>query len=237
MADTTFPDEWLAHSLEGVLTPERLAELRGKAEPNATLWQTLVAQKISTDEQILTALSGRFRLKLADLHQMDPVAKERVPEQVARRYQILPLRATVSYLEVATANPFDLDAENALAVATAREIRMLLLSPSNVAEKLDEVYRPDKAVDKLLEGIENSAELVQVHGDLPHDEIAASEAEASQRPVVRIVDLIISEDILQRASDIHIEPEEGGDAVRHRTDVDLQPLMKIPHQPGYPSRS
>ena len=234
MADTTFPDEWLAHSLEGVLTPERLAELRGKAEPNATLWQTLVAQKISTDEQILTALSARFRLKLADPHQMDPAAKERVPEQVARRYQILPLRATDSYLEVATANPFDLDAEKALAFATAREIRMLLLSPSKIAEKLDEVYRPDKAVDKLLEGMENSAELVQVHDDLPPDEIAASEAEASQRPVVRLVDLIISEGILQRSSDIHIEPEEGGVAVRYRIDGVLRQVMKIPRQAGLP---
>src|SRR5690242_16421132 len=192
MADTNFPDEWLAHSLEGVLTPERLAELREKAAPQATLWETLVAQKVVNDEEILKALSTRFRLKLAELDKADPAAKERVSEQVARRYQILPIRATDSYLEVATANPFDLDAEKALAFATAREIRMLLLAPSKIAGKLDEVYRPDKAVDKLLEGMENSAELVQVHDDLPPDEIAASEAEASQRPVVRLVDLIIS---------------------------------------------
>src|SRR5207248_7773502 len=105
MADTNFPDEWLAHSLEGVVTPELVAELREKAAPQATLWETLVAQKISTDEQILTALSTRFRLKLADVQQIDPVAKERVPEQVARRYHIVPLHATDSYLEVATANP------------------------------------------------------------------------------------------------------------------------------------
>ena len=233
MADTNFPDEWLAHSLEGVLTPELLAELRGKAEAQATLWQTLVAQKISTDEQILTALSSRFRLKLADLHHMDPAAKERVPEQVARRYHILPLRATDSYLEVATANPFDLDAEKALAFATAREIRMLLLAPSKIAEKLDEVYRPEKAVDKLLEGMESSTALEHLQ-DVAPDEIAASEAEASQRPVVRLVDLIISEGILQRSSDIHIEPEEGGVAVRYRIDGVLRQVMKIPRQAGLP---
>ncbi len=233
MADTNFPDEWLAHSLEGVLTPELLAELRGKAEPQATLWQTLVSQKISTDEQILTALSSRFRIKLADLHHMDPAAKERVPEQVARRYHILPLHATDSYLEVATANPFDLDAEKALAFATAREIRMLLLAPSKIAEKLDEVYRPEKAVDKLLEGMETSTALEHLQ-DVAPDEIAASEAEASQRPVVRLVDLIISEGILQRSSDIHIEPEEGGVAVRYRIDGVLRQVMKIPRQAGLP---
>src|SRR5438128_8993314 len=234
MADTHFPDEWLAHSLEGVVTPKLLVELREKAPPPARLWETLVAQKIVSDEQILTALSTRFRLKLADLAHLDPTAKERVPEQVARRYHILPLRATDSYLEVATANPFDLDAEKALAFATAREIRMLLLSPSKIAEKLDELYRPEKAVDKLLEGMESSAEFEHLQEHQPADEIAASEAEASQRPVVRLVDLIISEGILARSSDIHIEPEEGGVAVRYRIDGVLRQVMKIPRQAGLP---
>src|SRR5229473_441005 len=232
MADTHFPDEWLAHSLEGVVTPELLVELREKAPPPARLWETLVAQKIASDEQILAALSTRFRLKLADLARLDPAAKERVPEQVARRYHILPLRATDSYLEVATANPFDLDAEKALAFATAREIRMFLLAPSKIAERLDELYRPEKAVDKLLEGME-SATLEHLQ-DVAPDEIAASEAEASQRPVVRLVDLIISEGILQRSSDIHIEPEEGGVAVRYRIDGVLRQVMKIPRQAGLP---
>ncbi len=234
MTTTNFPDEWLAHSLEGVVTPELLAELREKAVPQATLWETLVAQKVASDEQILTALAARFRLKFADLHQMDPAAKERVPEAVARRYHILPFRATDSYLEVATANPFDLDAEKALAFATAREIRMLLLAPSKIAEKLDEMYRPEKAVDKLLEGMGSSAELVQLKDQLAPEEIAASEAEASQRPVVRLVDLIISEGILARSSDIHIEPEEGGVAVRYRIDGVLRQVMKIPRQAGLP---
>src|SRR3989442_1266070 len=236
MADTHFPDEWLARSLEGVVTPELLVELREKAPPPARLWETLVAQKIASDDQILAALSTRFRLKVADLAKLDPAAKERVPEQVARRYHILPLRATDSYLEVATANPFDLDAEKALAFATAREIRMFLLAPSKIAERLDELYRPEKAVDKLLEGMENSAELVQLQDSLAPDEItiAASETEASQRPVVRLVDLIISEGILARSSDIHIEPEEGGVAVRYRIDGVLRQVMKIPRAAGLP---
>src|SRR5256885_4668353 len=232
MADTNFPDEWLAHSLEGVVTPELVAELREKAAPQATLWETLVAQKISTDEQILTALSTRFRLKLADVQQIDPVAKERVPEQVARRYHILPLHATDSYLEVATANPFDLDSEKALAFATGREIRMLLLAPSQIAEKLEELYSHEKAVDKLREGMESTT--LEHLQDVAPDEIAASEEEASQRPVVRLADLNISEGTLQRSSDIHIEPEEGGVAVRYRIDGVLRQVMKIPRQAGLP---
>src|SRR5213592_4939931 len=210
MADTHFPDEWLAHSLGDVLPPDRLLELRGKAAPGATLWECVVAEKLATDEQILTALSTRFRLKLADVRLIEPSVKEKVPEQLARRFHVLPLRVTDSYLEVATANPFDLDAEKALAFATAREVRTLLLAPSKISEKLDELYRPEKAVDKLLQGMEGSAELVQ------------------------LADLIISEGILARSSDIHIEQEEGGVAVRYRIDGVLRQVMKIPRQAGLP---
>src|SRR5213083_1159053 len=233
MADTNFPDEWLARSLEGVLSPELLVELRAKAQPCQTLWETLVAQKIVSDDQILTALSTRFRLKLADVKDVDPGVKEKVPEQLARRYHVLPLRVTDSFLEVATANPFDLDAEKTLAFATAREIRMQLLAPSKINEKLDELYRPEKALDKMFQQMEGSPEMVQLVEAGP-EEIAVSETEASQRPVVRLVDLIISEGILARSSDIHIEPEEGGVAVRYRIDGVLRQVMKIPRQAGLP---
>src|SRR6266545_4825103 len=233
MAETQFADEWLVHSLEGVLTPELFAELRAKAEPGQTLWQTLVAHKIATDDQILTALATRFRLKLADLQQLDPAAKAKVPEQLARRFQIVPLRVTDSFLEVATANPFDLDAEKTLAFATAREVRSLLLAPSKISEKLDELYRPEKAIDKVLQGMEDASDVQHLAPTGP-EEINVSEADASQRPVVRLVDLILSEGILARSSDIHIESEEGGIAVRYRIDGVLRQVMKIPRQAGLP---
>ncbi len=234
MPVTAFPDEWLAQSLESVVTPELLVELRGKAEPGRTLWETLVAAKVLSDDQILEKLCARFRLKVADVAVIDPKVREGVPEQLARRFRVLPIRLTDSFLEVATANPFDLDAEKALAFATAREIRILLLPPSKISAKLDEMYRPEKALDKLLEGMEGGAELVQLADQAGPDELTISEEEASRRPVVRLVDLIISEGILSRASDIHIEPEEGGVAVRYRIDGVLRQVMKIPRQAGLP---
>src|SRR6266545_1983560 len=233
MAVTAFPDEWLAQSLEGLITPELLQSMREKSESGRTLWECIVADKIATDAEIIEKLSHRFRLKLADPSKIDPTVRAGVPEQLARRYRVLPLRLTDSYLELATANPFDLDAEKALAFATAREIRMLLLAPSKIAEKLDEMYRPEKALDKLLEGMGDS-EVLTTLKDAPPEELNISEEEASQRPVVRLVDLIISEGILSRSSDIHIEPEEGGVAVRYRIDGVLRQVMKIPRNAGLP---
>ena len=233
MAVTAFPDEWLAQSLEGLITPELLHELRGKSDAGRTLWEALVAEKIATDAEIIDKLSHRFRLKIADASKIDLAIREGVPEQLARRYRVLPLRLTDSFLELGTANPFDLDAEKALAFATAREIRLFLLAPSKISEKLDEMYKPEKAIDKLLEGMGDD-EVLTTLKDAHPEELNVSEADASQKPVVRLVDMIISEGILSRASDIHVEPEEGGVAVRYRIDGVLRQVMKIPRQAGLP---
>ena len=232
MPVTAFPDEWLAQSLEG-LTPELLAELRTKADVGRTLWEMVVEKRLSTDQEIVAKLAERFRLKVADTSKLDPSARQGVPEQLARRYRVLPLRLTDSFLELGTSNPFDLDAEKALAFATAREVRLLLLAPSKILEKLDEMYRPDKALDKLLEGMGDSEVLTTLQDAAP-EELNVSEADAQQKPVVRLVDMIISEGILSRASDIHVEPEEGGVAVRYRIDGVLRQVMKIPRQAGLP---
>ncbi len=232
MPVTAFPDEWLAQSLEG-LTPQRLQELRAKAESGRTLWECLVAEKMATDAEIIDKLSHRFRLKVGDASKIDVTARDGVPEQLARRYRVLPLRLTDSFLELGTANPFDLDAEKALAFATAREIRLFLLAPSKISEKLDEMYRSDKAIDKLLEGMGDQEVTTLAAAPAP-EELNISEADASQKPVVRLVDMIISEGILSRASDIHVEPEEGGVAVRYRIDGVLRQVMKIPRQAGLP---
>jgi type II secretory ATPase GspE/PulE/Tfp pilus assembly ATPase PilB-like protein/CheY-like chemotaxis protein len=232
MPEINFPDEWLAQSLEA-LTPERLAELRSKAEPGKTLWETVVHEKLATDDEILEKLATRFRLRITDLNQLDPGARTALPEALARRYRVLPIRETDAYLEVATSNPFDLDMEKTLGFATAREIRMTLLSPSKIADQIEQQYRPEKALDRLLENMGQSAELVQLEDEAP-DEYNITEAAASERPVVKLVDLILSEGILSRASDIHIEPEEGGVAIRYRIDGVLRQVMKIPRQAGLP---
>ena len=233
MPDTFFPDEWLAQSLEA-LTAERLAELRAKAEPGKTLWETVVEEKLATNDEILEKLAARYRLRIADLSQLDQGARTVLPEALARRYRVLAVRETNSYLEIATANPFDIDMEKTLAFATAREIRLTLLAPSKIAEQIEQQYRPEKALDRLLENMGQSAELVQLDEDTAVDEYNITEAAASERPVVKLVDLILSEGIITRASDIHVEPEEGGIAVRYRIDGVLRQVMKIPRAAGLP---
>jgi len=229
-----FPDEWLSTTVEQLIGPEKLGEIREQEGAKPSLWETVVASRAVSDDQLLEALAARFRMKRADLSQGQRQARELVPEQVARRYQVVPVVVTDSYLEIATANPFDLDAEKTLAFATGREVRVALASPRDIREHIERVYRPESAIDQLLEGMSHAAEITQLDSEPETEDLLVSAEEASQRPVVRMADLILSEGILSRASDIHIEPEEGGVAVRYRIDGVLRQVMKIPRQAGLP---
>ena len=233
MSPRQFIDEWLVPTVRELIGPEKVDELRGSDTAKDSLWETLVTFGIASDDQVLQALAHRFRFKLADLSVVDRTAKDLVPEQVAKRYHIVPVRVTDSYLEIAASNPFDIDCEKTLAFATGREIRIQLGTPRKIQEKIDELYRPENVIGKILEGMESDTEVTQIEEMTAPEELVSAE-EASQRPVVRLVDLIVSEGILSRASDIHIEPEEGGVAVRYRIDGVLRQVMKIPRAAGMP---
>jgi type II secretory ATPase GspE/PulE/Tfp pilus assembly ATPase PilB-like protein/CheY-like chemotaxis protein len=227
-----FTDEWLVPSLESLLSPGAVTTLREEPGPEVSLWEMLVQRKLASDEQILGAIATRFRFTVADLSKPDVKLISAVPEQLARRFNVVPVRQTDSYLEVATANPFDIDAEKMLAFATGREVRMLLGSPSKIREKLDELYREtDTVVSRLLEGIGGDFEVEQIKEEV---ESVASAEQASQRPILRLVDMMIADGVANRASDIHVEPIEGGVVVRYRIDGVLRQAMKIPRSAGVP---
>jgi type II secretory ATPase GspE/PulE/Tfp pilus assembly ATPase PilB-like protein/CheY-like chemotaxis protein len=227
-----FTDEWLVPSIENLLSPEAMTALRQETGPAVSLWEVLVQRKVASDQQILDAIAARFRFPVADLTKPDPKLIATVPEQLARRFNVVPVSQTDSYLEVATSNPFDMDAEKMLAFATGREVRMLLGSPSKIREKLDELYREtESVVSRLLQGISGDFEVEQLKDE---EESAASAEQASQRPILRLVDGMIADGVSNRASDIHIEPIEGGVIVRYRIDGVLRQAMKIPRSAGVP---
>jgi type II secretory ATPase GspE/PulE/Tfp pilus assembly ATPase PilB-like protein/CheY-like chemotaxis protein len=230
---TQFADEWLVPALGPLLSEAAVANLRSQTnDPTASLWQAILDRRLLTEDQILGAVSERFRMPVADLNLVDRRVADQVPEQLARRYKVIPIRVTDSWLDVATANPFDMDAEKMLAFATGREVRLSLCSPVRIREKLEEVYRPDDLVEKLLDGIAEDTEITQLK-DEP-DDLGVAAEEARARPIIKLVDTLLADGITSRASDVHIEPAEGGVIVRYRIDGVLRQVMKIPRSAGIP---
>lgn len=231
----SFTDAWLTTALEPLLPAGKLDELRpAPDQPPISLWHKVTSLGLLTEQQVTKAAADRYRFPVAELVSVQPSkVRDAIPESLARRFGVVPIRVTDSVLEVATANPFDLEAEKMLAFATGREVRMQLAAPGKIAEKLEEIYRPDNVVENLLQNLEEQ-EVTQIEEEVDADDLMVSTEEASARPVVRLVDAILSEGILARASDIHIEPSEGGVVVRYRIDGVLVQKMKIPRAAGVP---
>ncbi|MDB4913009.1 MAG: type secretion system protein [Gemmatimonadetes bacterium] len=158
----------------------------------------------------------------ADFTHIDPRAVALLAERWARRYQVVPIGIDRGTIILATANPLDLDAERAVAFATGQKVRWELAIPEDIVVHLDRVYndtpsRPDPVsppveVQHLAFNTEGSAE--------PTADSGAS--------VVRLVDQLLAEAIHAGASDLHLEPEEQGIAVRHRVDGVLRHVRVLP---------
>jgi type II secretory ATPase GspE/PulE/Tfp pilus assembly ATPase PilB-like protein/8-oxo-dGTP pyrophosphatase MutT (NUDIX family) len=218
MVDSAWSNEsWLRPLLTGVLGQEPVASLAADGRP---LWEAVVASGLCSDEALLTLAAERFGLPVADLHEGTAHARALLPERWARRYRVLPLRAADGALEVATADPLNLDCERAIAFATGRAVRFALASPLSLSRALDSAYRDEPPPAPKLDVQHLSAEVEAAPPSPDENDDASS--------ITRLVDDLLGEGIAAHASDIHIEPEERGIVVRHRIDGVLRRVRTLP---------
>jgi type II secretory ATPase GspE/PulE/Tfp pilus assembly ATPase PilB-like protein len=147
----------------------------------------------------------------ADFSGIDPSAVALLDERWARRYAVLPLRLEDGSLLVATSNPLDLDAERAVAFATGHRVRWVEASSAEIAQQIARWY-PE---------IGTRAEPAALPIEVQHLGFESSSRERTpdeSASAIQLVDQLLAEGIQAGASDIHIEPEEQGIAVRHRID-------------------
>ncbi|HEX9248358.1 MAG TPA: ATPase, T2SS/T4P/T4SS family, partial [Gemmatimonadaceae bacterium] len=221
---------WLLPILRELLPATSVDSIESKV--GVSLWRTAVDEGVITDDEILEALSERARVGIAKGLLVSSQAREKVPEWLARRFEILPLAISDSTLDIATSNPYDIDCEKTLAFATRRSIRMSLAPVDLILERIEEVYSPVERVSKLLDRADKSnLQSVFERADATESELDEKEAE---RPVIKLVDHIVAEGIAVGASDIHLEAGESGIAVRYRIDGMLKEVMVLPKAVGVP---
>lgn len=205
-------DEWVIPIIEAVASPEAAAAARSAAD-GGSIWRSALQLGLVEGDKLLQAISLRLRTPIAPTLDSDHKARALLPERTARRYHVLPLATSETMIDVATSNPWDLDCERSLAFASGRSVRMWLASPAAIAARLDEAYGRHGPP-----GIHRTAALKAIDGE----------------SVVRLVDRVVAAGIDQRASDIHLEPEEDGIAVRYRVDGILRHIMLLPKSVGVP---
>ncbi|HVF40777.1 MAG TPA: ATPase, T2SS/T4P/T4SS family [Gemmatimonadaceae bacterium] len=211
-SDRAIADEWLIAILSSVLSRDALEQLRRESE--GSVWSSTIRLGLLTDSDILRILSKGSHTQIARNLKVESEARDALPEYLARRFQVVPLRVRESTLEIAASNPYDLHAEQTIAFAIGRPVRISLASPTAIAERLEQVYR---GLSPVAVGESNS-----------------QDPEAAEEPIIRLVDRIVTQGIESRASDIHLEPEEDGIAVRFRIDGLLRHVMLLPKAVGLP---
>jgi type II secretory ATPase GspE/PulE/Tfp pilus assembly ATPase PilB-like protein/8-oxo-dGTP pyrophosphatase MutT (NUDIX family) len=178
------------------------------------------------DHDALVAAAAQLRLAVADLSNVSPRAVQLVPERWARRYGVLPLSATETWLEVATSDPYDLDCERALAFAAGRAVRFSIASAADIARRLDEVYRADRSGERS-DVAEPPVDIQHLGSDAEVGP-AAPPSDDDPEMVTRLVDQLLADGVRAGASDVHVEPEEQGIVVRHRIDGVLRDVRVLP---------
>jgi type II secretory ATPase GspE/PulE/Tfp pilus assembly ATPase PilB-like protein len=161
----------------------------------------------------------------ADFSHVDPAAVALLAERWARRYGVLPLREVDGMLVVATSDVLDLDAERAIGFATGRRVRWVEAPSEEIEAQLARWYVDGQRTELSAPPVE----VQHIGFSAGHSANAPTDDAASAIP---LVDQLLAEGIQAGASDIHVEPEEEGIAVRHRVDGVLRQVRLLPKSLG-----
>jgi type IV pilus assembly protein PilB len=159
-------------------------------------------------------LGYRFVDDLAD-YPVDPEAWELVPHSIINRHKVVPLGFSGEVLVVAVADPANVIALDDLRTTTGRDLEVLVARRHEVEEVIRRLDRLDRSAETLLE---EAAEISEE--DEARDEIRTDDA-----PIVKAINRIITRAVQQRASDIHIEPQQRDVRIRFRIDGVLSDAM------------
>ncbi|MCD6519128.1 MAG: Flp pilus assembly complex ATPase component TadA [Anaerolineae bacterium] len=156
-------------------------------------------------------------------YEVDPEALRLVPEEMARKYSLLPLRVENGYLIVAMADPTNIYAIEDLRARTSLEIKPLKASRADIEAALSVHYQNTIEIERQIERISPVAK--EREGEVSRRLTAEIVA---QTPIARAVELMIRQAVMDRASDIHLEPQETHLRVRYRIDGVLHDAMTLP---------
>ncbi|MFD8026732.1 GspE/PulE family protein [Streptomyces lavendulae] len=212
----------------GLLTPAQVDEaLLQQSASGKRLGALLVELGMVDERSLIEALSVRLGVPVADLRQSepDPEAAARVPEALARSLGVVAVRRSEGTLLIAAGDPGDprvLD-EVGRAVAPDR-VRLAIAAPSDIRRSIDSAYRALSGVGSLVEAFKAT--------ETGRSAASGARVVSEDAPVVHLVNLMLTQGLRDRASDIHIEPHADRVRVRYRIDGALHDVLSLPENMG-----
>lgn len=211
-----------------LITKDQLETACAKQRENhAPLGSILIDMGLITEDLLLQALAAQYGVSAWHLDRDEPrrEAYRKVPEQMCRNYQVLPVQIRGDLLMLAMRNPMDLDAIDAVRNVSGMRVEPVLANEDRLSKYIEQAFSShvqSKATDGLV-----SQAMAEISSSGPKESRKVL-TEEETRPIIGLVNQIISDAIRAGSSDIHIEPRADRVDIRYRIDGQLQKLREIP---------
>jgi type IV pilus assembly protein PilB len=234
----------------GVINPKQVQTALDHAKAKGLrVGESLMDLKLCSESQVFKGLATQNNMEYIDLGRADlpPNPTGLIPEDLIRKYIILPLGMESGRLRVAVHDPLDLEILDVLRVRLGKTIRPVLAPRSRIKDIIDEMFNLsakhtidktldrsldrslDKTLDKSMDRSIDKGSVRSIDKSVDVDGIGdAGEADPTQAPIIKLVQSIIAEAVRSRASDIHIEPMKDRVRLRYRIDGECVERDKIP---------
>jgi type IV pilus assembly protein PilB len=218
----------------GKISKEELEQALGSQQKEGgRLGTHLVKLGLLGDEELVEFLSQRYGVPAINLGEVeiDETIIKIIPPDVARKYTILPVSKAGARLTIAMVDPTNVFAMDDIKFMTGYNVEPVVTSEAALREAIDKYYGSTHSIElkKVMEDIadtdETDLEVLEDDDDLDLEEL---EQQSEEAPVVRLVNIILTDAIKRGASDIHIEPYEKEYRVRYRIDGILYEMMRPP---------
>ena len=213
----------------GVIRPEQLNEaLAIQKKTRERLGDVLINNGIITEQQLIEALQMQLGVDFVDLTAVSiPLELARfVPRSIAKKYCVVPVKLQKDELYVAMSDPLNFEAQEEIKSASHKQVVPMIATRRAVEQAIATLYGNEgtaRAIEEMKrEAGSNQADIVPVQMSKAVDNGAA------EAPTIRFVNSVIERAITERASDIHLEPQEGEMVVRMRIDGVLRRIFTVP---------
>lgn len=221
----------------GLIDDQKLGEgLKVSAGSRKRIGEVLVDLGYVSENDVAKAMASQMGMEFVDLDQRNALDKDNltlIPEEIIRKYTILPMGKEGKKIRILVHDPMDLALIDDLRFRLGADVDMALAAKGKIKEYIDRVLNSElqKSIDTLTMDMSIDRTLdtsidMEFEGDEAEDD--EEELEGQQAPIIKLVNQIITEAVTSRTSDIHIEPFEDRVRLRYRIDGVCQERSKIP---------
>ena len=219
---------------ESLITAEQLRQaLEHQKASGGRLGTCLMKLGFISDDEITGVLSRQYGVPSINLkfYEVDASVIKLIPQDTAVRYQIVPLSRVGSTLTIAMTDPTNVFAMDDIKFMTGFNVEPVVASETAIAEAISKFYgevESDEELSKVMKDLNAEEADLELASEEQEMNLADLEKAAEEAPIIKLVNLIMTDAVKRGASDIHVEPYEKELRVRFRIDGVLQSVMNPP---------